>query len=225
MKRTSGASVFLFIFLALLITLPSKTAAHCDTMDGPVVSAARVALQKRDITPVLMWVKEQHEKEIRSAFDRTLSMRASGKEQQQLADNHFFETLVRLHREGEGEPYTGLKPAGSDIPAIVKASDEAIESGSVEEVREHIVSQIDQGIEKRFSKTVEKKHHAAESVRQGREYVESYVEFMHYVEKLAETAEGHAAHGHADDGKGSSPHADHSDRIKEASVDHQYREE
>jgi hypothetical protein len=27
-----------------------------------------------------------------------------------LADTHFFETVVRLHRLGEGESFTGLKP-------------------------------------------------------------------------------------------------------------------
>jgi len=232
MKPASKTSVFLFILLAAAMTLPSYSAAHCDTMDGPVVSAAQVALEKRDVTPVLMWVKEQHENEIRSTFERTLSIRQSGKGPQEIADRHFFETLVRLHREGEGESYTGLKPAGSDIPPIVKAADEAIVSGSVEEVREHIISQIQDGIGKRFSKTLEKNHHAKESVRQGREYVESYVEFMHYVEKLAEMAEGPAAHGHghaqehnAHKEPKHADHSAHSEHIREAFVDHQYREE
>ena len=83
------------------------SAAHCDTMDGPVVAAARVALEKGDIAPVLKWVKPEREKEIRAAFARTLSVRAGGPEAKELADMYFFETLVRVHRAGEGAPLHG----------------------------------------------------------------------------------------------------------------------
>ncbi|PKN66098.1 MAG: hypothetical protein CVU57_07945 [Deltaproteobacteria bacterium HGW-Deltaproteobacteria-15] len=197
MKQNSiGASAFLIFILALIISIPSESAAHCDTMDGPVVSAARVAIEKSDLTPVLMWVREPHEKEIRAAFERTLAVRASGKEVREFADQYFFETLVRLHRQGEGEPYTGLKPAGSEIHPLIKAADKAIESGSVEKVVQHITSQISDSIRMLYSDALQKNHHAKESVQQGREYVESYVGFIHYVEKLDEMSKGPAVHGH-----------------------------
>jgi hypothetical protein len=158
MKQNSiGASAFLIFILALIISIPSESAAHCDTMDGPVVSAARVAIEKSDLTPVLMWVREPHEKEIRAAFERTLAVRASGKEVREFADQYFFETLVRLHRQGEGEPYTGLKPAGSEIHPLIKAADKAIESGSVEKVVQHITSQISDSIRMLYSDALQKR--------------------------------------------------------------------
>ncbi|MDD5205396.1 MAG: DUF6448 family protein [Desulfobacterales bacterium] len=196
-QNSIGASAFIIFILALIISIPSESAAHCDTMDGPVVSAARVALEKSDLTPVLMWVREPDEKEIRAAFERTLSVRASGKEVREFADLYFFETLVRLHRQGEGEPYTGLKPAGSEIHPLIKAADKALESGSVEKVVQHITSRISDSIRKLYSDALEKNHHAKESVQLGREYVDSYVQFVHYVEMLDEMARGSAAHGHA----------------------------
>ena len=85
--------------------------AHCDTLDGPVVKTARAALEKGDVTPILKWVKKENEAEIRDLFKKTLSVRSKGKEAQELADMYFLETLVRVHRAGEGEPYTGLKPS------------------------------------------------------------------------------------------------------------------
>src|ERR1035437_4050931 len=39
------------------LMLPQSGRSHCDTMSGPVVQAAKVALEKKDVTPVLMWVK------------------------------------------------------------------------------------------------------------------------------------------------------------------------
>jgi hypothetical protein len=109
--------VVILIGLALAAARPS--AAHCDTMNGPVVAAAQTALRAGDVTPVLKWVRKEHEPEVRAAFARTLKVRATGDDARQLADVYFFETLVRLHRAGEGAPYTGLKPAGSEIePAV-----------------------------------------------------------------------------------------------------------
>ena len=102
-------------------------------MDGPVVKTAQAALEKGDVTPVLKWVKPEHEAEIRDAFQKTLAVRGLGKDARDLADKYFFETLVRLHREGEGAPYTGLKPAGAVEP-VMAASDKALEAGSVDEL-------------------------------------------------------------------------------------------
>lgn len=100
-----------FIGIGLLCTVLSKNAfAHCDTLDGPVVQAARIALEKGDVRALVKWVQADDEKEIRVAFQKTLAVRAKGAEAKELADMYFFETLVRIHRAGEGAPYTGLKP-------------------------------------------------------------------------------------------------------------------
>lgn len=87
---------------------------HCDTMDGPVVKAATEALEKGNVNFILSWVPKKAEVELRKAFEKTLLARKLGKEAKELADYWFFETAVRLHREGEGASYTGLKPAGLD---------------------------------------------------------------------------------------------------------------
>jgi len=95
----------------------SVASAHCDTLDGPVVTEGKTALEKGDVTPVLKWVKKEYESEIRTAFEKTLVVRSKGLEASELADMYFFETLVRLHRAGEGAPYTGLCAAVS-MPAV-----------------------------------------------------------------------------------------------------------
>jgi hypothetical protein len=167
--------------------------AHCDTMDGPVVKAAQAALEKGEVTPVLKWVKPPQEAEIREAFRKTLAVRGLSQEARDLADRYFFETLVRLHREGEGAPYTGLKPAGAVEP-IVAASDQALETGSVDSLTQEVTRLVAAGIRHRFTATLEKKKHAEESVAAGREFVNAYVEFVHYVERLHADAVGATVH-------------------------------
>jgi hypothetical protein len=50
--------------LAAALLLSPHAFGHCDTMDGPVVKAAKVALEKQDVTPVLMWIKKDDEAQI-----------------------------------------------------------------------------------------------------------------------------------------------------------------
>ena len=170
------------LFLLSLLVIPASSLAHCDTLEGPVVTDAKKALEKGDVNPVLKWVKKEQEGEIREAFKKTLAVRSKGPEAKELADRYFFETLVRIHRAGEGAPYTGLSKEPPE--PIIAAVDKALERGGVDHVVSHVNEEAAKGIRERFSKTIERKKHAEETVAAGREYVEAYVEFTHYVERL-----------------------------------------
>jgi hypothetical protein len=163
-------------------------------MDGPVVQAAKVALEKKDVTPVLMWIKKNDEPQIKAAFAKTLAVRAKGAEARDLADQFFFETLVRVHRAGEGAPFTGLKPAGTPLEPSIEEADKALETGSVDKLVKQVSHEAATGIRKRFAEAREKKAHAQHNVEAGREFVAAYVEYVHYVEGLhyaAQTAGHH----------------------------------
>ncbi len=187
------------VLLGTGLLLPLRAFSHCDTMDGPVVLAAKAALAKKDVTPVLKWVKPMAEAEIKAAFAKTLAVRAKGPEARELADQFFFETLVRIHRAGEGAPFTGLKPAGTELGPAIEEADKALESGSVEKAVKLVTDEAAAGIRKRFAEAREKQEHAAQNVEAGREFVDAYVEYVHYVEGLhqaAQSADAHHAGGH-----------------------------
>jgi Family of unknown function (DUF6448) len=175
--------------------VPLLASAHCDSLDGPVVRDARAALENGDADLVLRWVTEEHEAAIRGAFAKTLTVRAQSGEARELADRYFFETLVRLHRAGEGEPFTGLKPAGG-IGSGIAAADQALDSGDGAALARRLAAAIEHGIEERFTAASELKRHASESVADGREYVEAYVDYVHFVEAVDELAAHGASHAH-----------------------------
>ncbi|MEW6215188.1 MAG: DUF6448 family protein, partial [Nitrospirota bacterium] len=152
-----------------------------------------------DITPVLKWVKKEYEGEIREAFKKALAVRAKGPEAKELADMYFFETLVRLHRAGEGAPYTGLKP-GEAVEPIIEEADKTLESDSVDKLVKHVTDAVAAGIRERFTHASEAKKHADESIEAEREFVEAYVEFTHYVERLHLDAVGHGIHHQKSEG-------------------------
>lgn len=183
------------IGIGIWLFVPRIADSHCDTLVGPVVMTAKKALDKGDVTSVLKWVKKKHEGEIREAFKNTLAVRKLSPEAKKFADMYFFETLVRIHRAGEGAPYTGLKP-GETVEPIIAEADKALEKGSVDDLAKHVTDAVAKGIRERFTHAKETKKNADKSIEAGREFVEAYVVFTHYVEGIYEAAEK-AAHGHA----------------------------
>ncbi len=191
------AHVMLFtaflVILGIVVTTP--VSAHCDTMDGPVVKAAQEALETGNVNLVLIWVQEKDETQIKEAFNNTIAVRKLSPEAKELADMYFFETLVRVHRAGEGAPYTGLKPAGLDLGPAIPAADEALKTGSPDKLVKLLNDATENGTREEFSKVMEKRNFNANNVSAGREYIEAYVPFIHYVERVYEAAtapaEGH----------------------------------
>ena len=188
------------VMAALVAATPAPASAHCDTLNGPVVQAARAALKAGEAGPVLKWVQPAMEAEVRSAFSRTLDVRAAGGAARDLADTWFFETVVRLHRAGEGEPFTGLKPAAED--PLLEQADRALETASADGLVKLVVEHVAEGIRTRHAHAVEARRHADHNVEAGRAYVAAYVEYVHYLEALHNAgAGGHgaapaAAHAH-----------------------------
>lgn len=190
--RIDIATTVAMIF-ALALLLPGVAWAHCDALDGPVVLEAKAALEANDVKPLLKWVQAKDEAEIREAFARTVAVRKLGAEAKQVADTYFFETLVRVHRAGEGAPYSGLKPAGLIDPAFVKA-DRVLEGGSIDELAEAIGAHAEEGLRERYARAAEARKHAHDSVEAGRKYVEAYVTYIHYVEGISNLIHGASHH-------------------------------
>jgi len=174
---------------------PAPVFAHCDGMDGPVVTAARKALEAGNVNLVLIWVQKADEADIKKAFERTLAVRKLNSEAKELADTYFFETLVRVHRAGEGAPYTGLKPAGRDLGPAIPAADKALQDGSVEPLVKLLTEAVQHGVREHFTAANAKKAFDRNDVEAGRKYVQAYVPFLHYVERIYEATKA-SAHGH-----------------------------
>lgn len=174
---------------------------HCDTLDGPLVGRARQALEGDNVNLVLPWVRAEDEPEIRQVFAHAQAVRVLGPQARALADRHFFETLVRVHRAGEGAPFTGLKPAGLDLGPAVPAADRALETGTVDAVLQLLLDAVREGVRTRFQTALHQRAFDPNDVPAGRQYVAAYVAYVHCVEKVWRAVHpaavpGAAAHQH-----------------------------
>lgn len=192
LKATTA--VILLLMLAVLAYTPAS--AHCDSYDGPVIKDAAKALETNNVNLVLKWITPEQEKEIIPLFNKTYQLKKGDKEVYAIVEKNFLETLVRLHRETEGAPYTGLKPAGT-TKQIIQMTDKAIETGNVEDFLVTLNKHIDNVIREKYRKVAELSKVKNNTIAEGREYVKAYVDYTHTVEALHDIMEhsgGHAGH-------------------------------
>lgn len=158
--------------------------AHCDTMDGPVVRAAKEALTAGDVHAVLPWVPPEAEAELTAAFKKVLAIRTLSPEAQELADRWLFETAVRLHRAGEGEPYTGLRPAGLDEGPVIPRAETAIDEDDTSALIAFLTGAVEEEIGKRMAKVRAASTYDPHDVAAARKYVQAKLDLMIYANKL-----------------------------------------
>lgn len=177
--------------LFLLMSIPAF--AHCDSYDGPVIKDAIKALEKENVNFVKKWIEPQQEAEIIKLFNKTVSLKNKDAEIYSLVEKHFFETLVRYHRETEGAPYTGLKPAGSTEP-IIQMADNSLASSNVKTLLHNLGNHIQKVITEKYEKAAALSTVKDHSVAEGRAYVAAYVDYTHTLEALEKVMSHGAAH-------------------------------
>jgi hypothetical protein len=157
---------------------------HCDTLDGPIVTAARRALELQDVNMILPYAPKSSEEEIRRVFDKVMKIRSNDLTTREVADNYFFETVVRLHRIGEGASFTGLKPAGLYEGPIIPVAEKAIQTGSPRELIDLLKHFLEKELLFRFKKIQELKNQKPQNVDDTRDYIESMLGLQVYAHKL-----------------------------------------
>ena len=166
--------------LARLIVQPAD--AHCDTEDGPAVTDGRRALASGNINHALKWVSAGSEGEVRRAFAAARTARAAGGEGSEGAERAFLETLVRVHRAGEGEGFEGIQPTGTALPPQVVAADRALDEATIDPLRGLVPDDRWPELQRRFDDALAKKGFDVDDLPAAREYVEAYVRFFKYAE-------------------------------------------
>ncbi len=184
----------LVVITSILLLFSSATAsAHCDSYDGPVIKDAYKALENNNVKLVLKWIPAEQEKEITSLFNKTYALKGQDEEVYEIVQKHFFETLVRLHREAEGAPYTGLKPAGSTIQ-IIQMTDAALQEDNIEGFIIKLDNHLNKVVRDKYQKVADLQKVKDNSTAEGRAFVAAYVDYTHTIEAIHHFIENGANH-------------------------------
>lgn len=180
-------------FMLMLFLSTGVISAHCDTMDGPLISDAKKALVQNNVNYALKWVPAASENEVKEAFALVMKVKGLSADAKELSEKYFFDILVRIHRTAEGVPFTGVKPSGTPIDEKVLAADKSLEIGNLSPLKEKIPGDDMAELTERFEKALSLKKFDVNDVEAGREYIEAYVQFF----KFAEGEESHGKHAEA----------------------------
>lgn len=181
---------------AAVVLRPVLASAHCDTMDGPAAQDGRLALESGNPNHALKWASPEYETELREIFAQAQSARRQGREAREVADRWFLENLVRIHRAGEGAPYTGLKPSGTPIDERVSAADRCIETGTLEPLAALVPAERIPELQERLAAVLAHKGYDVDDLEAARAYIGAYVSFFKFAEG-EEHDHHHANTGHA----------------------------
>ena len=189
-------TTFILSLIAILSLISIQPAsAHCDSFDGPALIDAEKALETNNVDLTLKWINADMEDEVVPLFHKTYSMKNGDKEIYEIVKKHFYETFVRLHREMEGAPFTGLKPAGTTAHITVM-SDKALESGDFASLLKALNNHVNSQLQEKFDKTEALYKVKDNSVEEGRAYVEAYVDYTHSLEAVHDILSSGAGHSH-----------------------------
>lgn len=175
----------------MFLLAPVTADAHCDTMDGPAVKDAIKAMDSGNVNYALKWVQPKNEAEVSRAFRMSMKVKDINADTKNLAEQYFFEILLRDHRAGEGVAFDGVKPHGWPVDERVKAADQSIALGNLEPLKGLVEPDKWPELQRRFQKVMSLKDFDVNRVEEGREYIEAYVQFFKFAEGEDEHHESH----------------------------------
>lgn len=193
--KTYPRNLSLKLVPILILSLMTTVAwAHCDRKNGPVAVAAHEALQSEDFEKIVIWVGKEQEEELKQKFTEALEVYKNGGNARELATEYFMETAVRLHREAEGMPFTGLKPA-SPNPTDIALAEKALETGNVAPLQELLKEELENETTKWFNRAIDARKNKDKNVEAGREWVDAYVKYIVFTHKLYQQIKAGPPHG------------------------------
>lgn len=185
----------MLLLTSFVLVLTSTVFAHCDTESGPTAVAARKALETGNFNVAAIWVGEEKTQQLRQSFEQSLAVYKMGGKAKKLAERYFMETTVRLHREAEGMPFTGLKPA-QPLPPVIAEAEKTLDTGNLQPITDLLATEMQKQTQKWFQKAlVAKNSYDGDNVEAGREWVDAYVKYVIFVNGLYKTIQAGPAHG------------------------------
>jgi hypothetical protein len=181
----------MLLLTSFFLMFTDAALAHCDTESGPTAVDARKALETGNFNIIAIWVGEEQTQELRNSFEQSLVVYKMGGKAKELSEHYFMETAVRLHRQAEGMPFNGLKPARPHPPVVAEA-EKTLDTGNSKPITDLLAAEMQKETQKWFQKALEaKNNYEGDNVEAGREWVK----YVIFVNDLYKTIEAGPAHG------------------------------
>lgn len=156
-----------------------------DVIQGPVVKAAKMALETGNVNYILIWLPEESENTLKNLLEKTCCKRSSRMNMQNQAYDWYFATVNRFFSTSRSYDYLKTQFGGLAEKPLVLKVDTAIESGNFEEIRDIIPITHEADAKQRFLHVMNMRNYPVNDIAAGRAYVSAFFDFNRYVHDLS----------------------------------------
>jgi hypothetical protein len=154
-----------------------------DEMQGPVVKAAKMALETGNVNYILIWLPEESENTLKNLLEKTCCTRSSRMNMKNRAYDWYFEMVNRFFNIGRPRDNLTIRGGLAEKPLDLKV-DKAIESGNFEEIRDIIPVTHEADAKQRFLHVMNMRNYPVNNIAEGRAYVSAFFDFNRYMHDL-----------------------------------------
>jgi len=156
-----------------------------DAGNGPILKAAKIALETGNPNYILIWIPEESENTYKNLLEKTCCERSVRKNTGDCAIGWYFETVNRFHYAGRCPHYVNMKSDGLYGSQIIPDVEGAIESGNFEKIIARIPDSHVADARERFHRVRNKRNYDINNIAAGRAYVSAFITFIEYVQNLS----------------------------------------
>jgi hypothetical protein len=152
--------------------------------DGPVISAAKRALETGNAHYILIWIPEESENTVKNLLEKAYCERYTQKNAYNHIVDWYFETINHLHSVHYGPYNLTISTKAPEEKTIIFLVERTCESGNFEEITTVIQDTPSGEMRQRFNDVMKKRNYGVENIAAGRVYVSAFTDFIAFVNNL-----------------------------------------
>lgn len=155
-----------------------------DSHNGPMMIAAKRALETGKAHHILIWIPEKSENTLKNLLEKVCCKRRIQADGHDRIVDWYFETISRFHSGYYGPHNLNISTKTPEEKSIIFLVESACESGNFEEITTVIRDTPTGEMRQRFDDVMKKRNYCEENIAAGRVYVSVFTYFIAFVNNL-----------------------------------------
>jgi hypothetical protein len=152
--------------------------------NGPVMRAAKMALETGNADHILIWVPEESENTLKNLLEKTCCERTTQRKARNHSIEWYLQTINRLHSEYYRPHDLNISTKTPEERKTILLVERACETGNFDEIATVMQITSDEEIRQRFNDVLNKSNYDMDNIAAGRAYVSAFTDFIACINSL-----------------------------------------
>lgn len=146
--------------------------------NGPVMRAAKMALETGNVDYILIWVPEESANTLKNLLEKTCCERTTRRKARNHSVEWYMQTINRLHSEYFRPHDLNISTKTAEERRTILQVEKACETGNFDEIATVMQVTSDEEIRRRFNEVLDKSDYDVDNIAAGRAYVSAFTDFI-----------------------------------------------